>query len=130
MKIDPRLPTGKGNGYTKMRSQASLYSWNQGRFVSLQPGTTTIGREETSVKFVKDKHLSRQHCALTRMPSGATRLRDLGSSNGTLVNDVRIESNQEIELREGDWLRIGEQFLYVTYSQTIPQECPAIGGRL
>ena len=48
--------------------------------------------------------VSRQHCILDVGPHGI-RVRDLGSQNGTYVNDVAI--TEPLLLRAGDILRIG-----------------------
>ncbi len=62
-----------------------------------------IGRDESNDICVPDVETSRRHCEITR-ESGNFRLRDLGSSNGTYVNDDR--TNQAL-LKTGDRIRIG-----------------------
>jgi len=54
--------------------------------------------------------VSRQHAALI-MEGSAARLRDLGSKNGTFVDDMRVEG--PIALRDGAQLRFGT--LHLTY---------------
>jgi pSer/pThr/pTyr-binding forkhead associated (FHA) protein len=51
----------------------------------------TIGRDEKrcAVSFPEDQLISGAHCRVFLAPSGA-RVEDLGSSNGTFVNGVRI----------------------------------------
>jgi pSer/pThr/pTyr-binding forkhead associated (FHA) protein len=71
---------------------------------------TVIGRESGDIVFTDDPFLSRRHAVL-RMQSGAAQKRrftlaDLGSSNGTFL---RIRD--EVCLRHGDHLRIGQQLL-------------------
>jgi pSer/pThr/pTyr-binding forkhead associated (FHA) protein len=71
---------------------------------------TVIGRESGDIVFTDDPFLSRRHAVL-RMQSGAAQKRrftlaDLGSSNGTFL---RIR--EEVCLRHGDHLRIGQQLL-------------------
>src|SRR5690606_15356901 len=53
--------------------------------------------------------VSRRHAALSLVRSGL-RVRDLGSTNGTFVNDVRVF---DALLRGGETLRIGETTLRV-----------------
>jgi pSer/pThr/pTyr-binding forkhead associated (FHA) protein len=64
-----------------------------------------IGREVgQDIQLTGDATASRRHAALTLGPLGWT-VRDLGSSNGTWVNGVRV---QEQVLVPGDVLRVGQ----------------------
>src|SRR4249920_1223990 len=63
-----------------------------------------IGRGEGCQLRARSDAIGRQHCALTTDDQGL-RVRDLGSKNGTFVNDVRIEA--ERVLKAGDKLRVG-----------------------
>lgn len=64
----------------------------------------TFGRA-TGVDFVVDAPLvSRVHCRVTALPDGELEVTDLGSTNGTYVNDARIETAR---MKAGDRLRIG-----------------------
>src|SRR5205807_7942000 len=63
-----------------------------------------IGREENSFIRMTSTDVSRQHCSLTPTDKGLL-VRDLGSQNGTIVNNVRIEA--ETLLQPGDFLQIG-----------------------
>ncbi len=69
------------------------------------PGSEkTVGRAK-GVDFVVDAPLvSRVHCRVTAHPAGQLELEDLKSTNGTYVNDHRVDC---ATLRVGDRLRIG-----------------------
>ncbi|MEO8180311.1 MAG: FHA domain-containing protein [Deltaproteobacteria bacterium] len=63
-----------------------------------------IGREFGDLVFTTDSFMSRRHAAIQRDPlAGTFTLRDLGSSNGTY-----LAIRGEVELREGDHLRVGQ----------------------
>lgn len=65
---------------------------------------TVIGREFGDLVFTADSFMSRRHAAIQRDPTAGTfSLRDLGSSNGTY-----LAIRGEVELREGDHLRVGQ----------------------
>lgn len=74
------------------------------------PGSIkTIGRA-TGVDFVLDAALvSRVHCRLTASDAGLE-VQDLQSTNGTYVNDRRVE---RLVLAAGDRLRVGRVELLV-----------------
>jgi pSer/pThr/pTyr-binding forkhead associated (FHA) protein len=77
----------------------------------LQKAETIIGREVGDLVFTEDPFLSRRHAAVVMqgaaLPKGQQRrfsLMDLGSSNGTF-----LQLREEIRLKNGDHLRIGQQ---------------------
>lgn len=66
--------------------------------------STIIGRERTPGGIVlHDPNVSRRHAELAH-DGRVWRIRDLGSTNGTLVNDVDVDS---CVLRDGDLLTLG-----------------------
>ena len=78
-----------------------------GKVFSLSEEEVTIGRDGDNTFGVPDPALSRRHCAFTREPPG-WRVRDLGSSNGTFVNGVQVQSRL---LAEGDHVTAGASVL-------------------
>jgi predicted component of type VI protein secretion system len=74
----------------------------EGREQALQPGAT-IGREGCDVNLM-DPEVSRRH-ATVRDQGGDLAIEDLGSTNGTYVNDQRI--SVVTVLKEGDVVRLG-----------------------
>jgi pSer/pThr/pTyr-binding forkhead associated (FHA) protein len=73
----------------------------------------TIGRS-AGAEFMLDAPLvSRLHCQLSATPD-ALEVKDLGSTNGTFVNDKRIKS---AKLRVGDRLKVGRVELKVSNLQ-------------
>jgi hypothetical protein len=69
----------------------------------------TIGRAPDNGLVVHDTRASRHHARLFAR-SGALLLADLGSTNGSWVNDRRVE---EMALGEGDRIRVGDTMLIV-----------------
>ena len=75
----------------------------EGRKLRLESGAKIVlGRERADMSFF-DKRMSRRHCTL-EVRDGVDHVRDLGSTNGTWVNNQRIT---EAELKPGDVLRVG-----------------------
>src|SRR5579872_3510050 len=77
---------------------------HKGKRIVLPDKEVIIGRDETSFIRMTSTDVSRQHCTLTPTGKGLL-VRDLGSQNGTIVNNVRIEA--ETLLQPGDLLQIG-----------------------
>jgi pSer/pThr/pTyr-binding forkhead associated (FHA) protein len=67
-------------------------------------GETEIGRLSTDL-FQEDSEVSRRH-AVVRSGAEGVEIEDLGSSNGTWVNDERISGTRK--LSNGDRVRIGQ----------------------
>jgi transcriptional regulator with GAF, ATPase, and Fis domain len=76
----------------------------EGTSIALVEDETTIGRDkDCTLPMESDTLLSRRHCAVVRQGNVFT-IRDLGSYNGTYVNDVAVEDRR---LEHGDEIRIG-----------------------
>jgi hypothetical protein len=78
-----------------------------GRRVKLAEGVNMIGRLPDCAVPLSDPQSSRHHAELRRAADGVT-LVDLGSTNGTYVNGVRVHDQ---DLRDGDTIRVGNTTL-------------------
>ena len=70
----------------------------------LENERVTIGRQSTCSIVIKDSNVSREHVQFRRGHDGWT-VRDLGSTNGTKINGVRVEGEQL--LANGDVVLVG-----------------------
>lgn len=70
----------------------------------------TVGRTPANSIRVEDGAASRKHC-LIKAVGDAWILTDLGSANGTKVNGSRIAKHEEIDLSDGDRIKIGKTVL-------------------
>lgn len=73
-----------------------------------------IGRERKTANYcISDNTaISRSHVTLT-VKNGTTYLTDMNAANGTFVNGVKAMPNQEIALKTGDKIKLGdEEFEY------------------
>ncbi len=93
----------------KRRSCLILYSGTEtGKRFVLDSHAMTIGRLAETEIYIDSPSVSRRHAEIAISPDTVT-IRDLGSSNGTHVNDQRIEGT--VVLKDGDLIRLGKVFL-------------------
>ena len=71
---------------------------------------------DEALRFPDDACMSARHCELS-VEAGAVMLRDLDSSNGTIVNGVPVLAGQRYRLDDGDRIRIGDTELMVAFLQ-------------
>ena len=89
---------------------------------------TVIGRDPTSDCVVDFSAVSRQHAKIRRVGEGYT-IEDLGSSNGTFLNERRL--SQPTTLKAGDVIGIGRAVTLVfdpepAIRQPTPTERPSV----
>lgn len=72
-------------------------------FVLMEGATATIGRLDDNDICIKEQHVSRQH-AIISYRDGIFTLTDLGSANGTFVNDRKLA--EAFPLASGDEIRL------------------------
>jgi len=89
----------------------------EGQTIPLQNEKTAFGRAENSDVCLKDINISRRHAQILRLKNNVMAIVDLGSSNGTYVNDFPIN---RIFLMDGDEIRMGETVM--TYCEGEPEE--------
>ncbi len=82
---------------------------------------TLIGRQADVHLLINESSVSRHHAQISYI-NGLYLLRDLGSMNGTYVNDIRIDPNQPHMLRAEDLVRIGlkTEFKFVVRLRSTP----------
>ncbi len=94
-----------------------------------------IGRQapENEGRLGGDPEISRRHARVSRGADQRLTIEDLGSANGTFVNDKRIDAPQRLE--PGDLVKIGRTVLQVTggsgrVADSLPQPPPAAAGKI
>jgi adenylate cyclase len=84
------------------------------------PDHTTIGRHLDNVIQLPDRFVSNKHCEIFLDPNGSYVIRDLGSQNGTFVNNRRLQGDRI--LREGDRLTLGTTVCIFSLEKLRPRE--------
>src|SRR5215211_4339830 len=88
-----------------------------------------IGRSapEEDGRLGGDREISRRHGRVSRGPDGRLTIEDLGSSNGTFVNDEPIDAARTLD--PGDVVRMGQTVLQVTDSSgAVPEQARPSAG--
>jgi type VI secretion system FHA domain protein len=75
---------------------------------AVQKDQTLIGRQSGNDIVLPDneKRVSSKHSRIDRA-GGGLQISDLGSTNGTFVNDRKIEPNSPVDIKNGDKISIG-----------------------
>lgn len=67
-----------------------------------------VGRSHDNALCISDASVSSFHAVFTAGANGAIWLTDIGSSNGTVVNGVRINEGDKTIVRDGDRVQFGD----------------------
>ena len=78
---------------------------HHGRIIPLNTSKFLVGREQDCHLRPNSEMVSRHHCVFV-LDDYTVRLRDLGSTNGTFVNNQRVRGI--VTLKAGDLIRIGK----------------------
>lgn len=81
------------------------------RILQLGVGTYSFGRSSMNSIRVDDRFVSRTHFNIIGYPNRAIVLEDLGSMNGTILNEAKISG--AVQLKIGDEIRVGRTQLLV-----------------
>ncbi len=80
-----------------------IYGMDLGRKYDLNRAEFTIGRSSKCDIQIDQESISRNHAVITN-DGKRVQIKDLGSTNGTYVNDNAVD---EYEVRNGDYIKIG-----------------------
>lgn len=94
---------------------------HKGKKIALPEKEVYIGRDEGCFIRLGASDISRKHCVLVPTSKGLL-VRDLGSQNGTHVNDAQIE--KESLLHPGDMLQVGSIVFQLAGAKPTPAAKP------
>jgi predicted component of type VI protein secretion system len=96
---------------------------------------TILGRRDPATGIMPDVDMtpfagyrmgvSRRHAAIRRTDNDQLELWDLGSSNGTYLNGVRLVAHRPNRLKDGDEIRLGQMVMRVRFGRaahSLPRE--------
>jgi diguanylate cyclase (GGDEF)-like protein len=108
----PRHPQSRGGEGCLVE----IYGQELGRRIPLTGGVFEIGRSSKCDLTIDQDSVSRHHARIARSRDGHYSVADLGSTNGTYVNDVAVT---EKNLTDGDQVKIGRTIFKFMFGTNI-----------
>ena len=102
-KVGPRLTLPDGAGESCL---VIIYGPGLGRRIPLLSEETVLGRDPGCSLVIPLENVSRRHCVL-RVQDGGVSVHDLGSTNGTWVNETEVRRPGQQALQSGDLIKVG-----------------------
>lgn len=90
----------------------------------LRIGSYAIGSASSNELVLKAEGVSREHARIYCTPDGC-QIRNLSSTNGTVLNNTRLQTNEPVPLRHGDEIRLGRAVLRYEAAASQALEWPA-----
>lgn len=91
-----------------------------GAAFQLNSRATLLGRNPRAQVPIEDDGVSRSHARILRRGDGSYEIEDTGSTNGTFIDDVRIEGRAD--LHDGARIRVGNTLLRFAFQDEIEWE--------
>src|SRR5205085_9189721 len=66
-----------------------------------------VGRSQECDIWIDSTKVSKKHAAFEKEKGGGFSLRDLGSTNGTYLNDRRLDKEERVTVKPSDSVRFG-----------------------
>jgi pSer/pThr/pTyr-binding forkhead associated (FHA) protein len=104
--------------------RAALVPLDGSPLIEITKDLVVIGRKEDCDLRLEHKSVSKQHCVLVKT-DGLLLLRDLGSTNGTKVNNIRV---RRAALLPNDHLSIAHFKFKVLLGPAVAEELPSVGA--
>lgn len=98
---------------------------HHGKMIPLATKKFLIGREQDCHLRPNSELISRHHCVFA-VDDFSVRVRDLGSTNGTFVNDERVRG--EAALQSGDRIRVGKLDFELVIGEPVAATAPPRSG--
>jgi pSer/pThr/pTyr-binding forkhead associated (FHA) protein len=99
-------------GEMNMASLIITTGAQKGNFYPLGKRTTVVGRDEGLLVQILDNKVSRKHMQV-RFENDKYYVNDMNSKHGVFINNRRID--EQTELREHDYITLGETILLFTF---------------
>ncbi len=96
------------------------------RSLEVKPEKASIGRVDDNQFCIAEPSVSSHHCEVWSKGDEII-VKDLGSTNGSFINEKALEANKEVSLRPGQVLRLGQiELRYETGKKQTEQPRPKV----
>jgi len=96
------------------------------RSLEVKPDKASIGRVDDNQFCIAEPSVSSHHCEVWSKGDEIV-VKDLGSTNGSFINEKALEANKEVALRPGQVLRLGQiELRYETGKKQTEQPRPTV----
>jgi len=109
----PRMPSSRDGAGCLVE----IYGQELGRRIPLTGGVFEIGRSSKCDLTIDQDSVSRHHARIARSREGHYTVADLGSTNGTYVNDLHV--GDQHALTDGDQVKIGRTIFKFMFGTNI-----------
>ncbi len=92
---------------------------NSGAIVALVGGSITMGRRSDNDIVIDETTVPRRHSLIMNTPGGYV-VRDLNTTNGTFVNQNKLNQSEHV-LRHGDQIKLGGSDITIMFRQEGPR---------
>ncbi|HEY7426452.1 MAG TPA: FHA domain-containing protein, partial [Gemmataceae bacterium] len=99
---------------------------NQGKVLEIKLSPFVVGRDPSCHLRPASPMISKRHCALLQRDNKVF-VRDFASSKGTFVNEEPVKG--EVELHDGDRLKMGPLLLEVKIEMATPVNRPVVSRK-
>ena len=86
------------------------------RSIPLTIGSHTFGRKDTNEIIISDPYISGSHGRFD-VEENSVYLTDIGSTNGTLLNEAKLAPNMKTLLQKGDKIRLGSLEISIKFEE-------------
>ena len=84
-------------------------------------GFVTVGRDSKNEIIINDSKVSREHCKLRLVSPYIFEIIDLGSTNGTFVDGIRIESGKNLIFKTQAKISLGDASKFLDLRKVFPE---------
>ncbi len=120
LRVSPLVRAGKSQpAYLTVFGTGPRNAANHGRMYKLEQPQTVLGRSLDSDVVVDDDGISRKHAKVVASPDGTFQIVDLGSTNGTYVNDELVTV---YTLKNTDTIQIGTNTVFKFVQDAVEEQ--------
>lgn len=110
MRTPAAAPPARASKGGKRPSQVVVHEADGGKPTTVRlSGSAQIGRGDSCAIRLSDTYVSQMHARLYAQEDGTWYVEDLGSTNGTLLNDHKVV--QPVPVHAGDVVKVGKTVL-------------------